>query len=158
MALLTVLFRTYGGRLKSTCTRLINPSRNFVEVRWREVPPFASDALLTTLHPLLENVLQTVNHFEFLVLELHFHGWKSPEIAWGRGLNWILCSAWKKGIGRTPLEHPPYSPGIILPLSLPFTTIDYNFSAWSGFRCVTIQFEEMSYITTCQWKSPQTAL
>jgi hypothetical protein len=25
-----------------------------------EIPPFASDALLTTLHPLLENVLQTV--------------------------------------------------------------------------------------------------
>jgi hypothetical protein len=28
-----------------------------------EVPPLASDALLTTLHPLLENVLQTVDHF-----------------------------------------------------------------------------------------------
>jgi hypothetical protein len=26
-----------------------------------EVPPFASDSLLTTLHPLLENVLQTVD-------------------------------------------------------------------------------------------------
>jgi hypothetical protein len=25
-----------------------------------EVPPLASDALLTTLHPLLENLLQTV--------------------------------------------------------------------------------------------------
>jgi hypothetical protein len=25
-----------------------------------EVPPFGSDALLTTLHPLLENILQTV--------------------------------------------------------------------------------------------------
>jgi hypothetical protein len=25
-----------------------------------EVPPLASDALLTTFHPLLENVLQTV--------------------------------------------------------------------------------------------------
>jgi hypothetical protein len=29
-----------------------------------EVPPLARDTLLTTLHPLLENVLQTVNHFE----------------------------------------------------------------------------------------------
>jgi hypothetical protein len=28
-----------------------------------EVPPLASDALLTTLHPLLENVLQTVDNF-----------------------------------------------------------------------------------------------
>jgi hypothetical protein len=26
-----------------------------------EVPPLASDAFLTTLHPLLENVLQTVS-------------------------------------------------------------------------------------------------
>jgi hypothetical protein len=36
-----------------------------------EVTPFASDALLTTLHSLLKNVLQTVDR-----------GWKSPEIAW----------------------------------------------------------------------------
>jgi hypothetical protein len=27
-----------------------------------------------------------------------------------RDLNWILCSAWKKWIGGTPLEHTPYSP------------------------------------------------
>jgi hypothetical protein len=29
-----------------------------------EIPPLARDALLTTLHPLLENVLQTVDHYE----------------------------------------------------------------------------------------------
>jgi hypothetical protein len=33
-----------------------------------EVPPLESDALLTTLHPLLENVLQTVVHFEISYL------------------------------------------------------------------------------------------
>jgi hypothetical protein len=38
----------------------------------------ASDVLLTTLHPLLENVLKTVDHFE--ISELLFHGWKSPEM------------------------------------------------------------------------------
>jgi hypothetical protein len=48
-----------------------------------EVPPLASDAILTTLHPLLENVLQTVDHLKFLASRLHFHGWESPEIAWG---------------------------------------------------------------------------
>jgi hypothetical protein len=48
-----------------------------------EVPPLASDALLTTLHPLLENMLKTVDHPKFLAFELSFHGWKSPEIAWG---------------------------------------------------------------------------
>jgi hypothetical protein len=51
----------------------------------------ASDALLTTLHPLIENVLQTVcrklqedsgaGGFD---LGAPFHGWKSPEIAWGK--------------------------------------------------------------------------
>jgi hypothetical protein len=68
-----------------------------------EVPPLASDALLTTLHPLLENVLQTVCRklqeksgtgifdllitSEFLASELPFHGFKGPEIAWGRDLD-----------------------------------------------------------------------
>jgi hypothetical protein len=47
-----------------------------------EVPPLASDARLTTLHPLLENVLQTVDHSEILALELPFQDWISPEIAW----------------------------------------------------------------------------
>jgi len=43
---------------------------------------------------------------EFLASELPFRGWKSPEIAWGE--IWIeLCSAWKKWINGTPLEHPP---------------------------------------------------
>jgi hypothetical protein len=44
------------------------------------------------LHPLLESVLQTVclklqedsKTGGFLALELLFHGWKSPEIAWGK--------------------------------------------------------------------------
>jgi hypothetical protein len=35
-------------------------SRYYSESELREVPPLASDALLTMLHPLLENVLQTV--------------------------------------------------------------------------------------------------
>jgi hypothetical protein len=48
-----------------------------------EVPLLVSDALLTTLHSLLENVLQTVDHFEISCLGLPFHGWKNPEIAWG---------------------------------------------------------------------------
>jgi hypothetical protein len=47
-----------------------------------EVPPLASDALLTMVHPLLENMLQTVITLKFLALELPFHDWKSPEIAW----------------------------------------------------------------------------
>jgi hypothetical protein len=33
-----------------------------------KVPPLASDALLTTLHPLLENMLQTIDYFEISCL------------------------------------------------------------------------------------------
>jgi hypothetical protein len=48
-----------------------------------EVPPLASDALLTTLYPLLENVLQTVDYFDISCPEIPFHGWKNSEISWG---------------------------------------------------------------------------
>jgi hypothetical protein len=37
-----------------------------------EVPSLASNALLTTLHPLLENMLQTVDHFEISCLGAPF--------------------------------------------------------------------------------------
>jgi hypothetical protein len=70
-----------------------------------EVPPLASDALLTTLHPLLENVLQT----EISCLGAPFSWLEKPRKRMGRDLNWILCSAWKKWIGGTPSEHPLYS-------------------------------------------------
>jgi hypothetical protein len=76
--------------LKISLAHLITPSRNL----WRcgdglffEVPPLASDALLTALHPFLENVLQTVfrrlqedsgtGGFDLLITsssELPFHG------------------------------------------------------------------------------------
>jgi hypothetical protein len=39
-------------------------SRGAVTVSFWKCLPLASDALLTMLHPLFENVLQTVDHFE----------------------------------------------------------------------------------------------
>jgi hypothetical protein len=74
------------------------------ELNWRcgdglffKAPPLASYALLTTLHPLLEKVLQTVclklledsgtGGFyllitsKFLASKFPLHGWESPEIA-----------------------------------------------------------------------------
>jgi hypothetical protein len=78
-----------------------------------EVPPLESDALLTTLHQLLENVLQTVDHFEISCLGAPFSWLEKPRNRMGRDLNWILCSPWKKWIGETPLQHPSYSPHII---------------------------------------------
>jgi hypothetical protein len=77
-----------------------------------EVPPLASDALLTTLHPLLENALQTVDHFEISCLRAPFSWLEKPRKGMERDLNWILCSAWKKWIDGNLLERPPYSPDI----------------------------------------------
>jgi hypothetical protein len=50
-----------------------------VTVSFSKYLPLASNALLTTLHPLLENVLQTVDHVEISYLGAPF----SPGIAWG---------------------------------------------------------------------------
>jgi hypothetical protein len=69
----------------------------------------ASDALLTTLHPLLENVLQTFGHFKISCVGASFSWLEKPRNRMGRDMNWILFSAWKEWIGGTPLEHPPYS-------------------------------------------------
>jgi hypothetical protein len=52
-----------------------------------EVPPLASDALLTTLHPLLENVMQTVEHFEIFCLGPSFSWLEKPRNLMGRVLD-----------------------------------------------------------------------
>jgi hypothetical protein len=52
-----------------------------------KVPPLASDALLTTLHPLLENVLQTVDHFEISCLGAPFSWLEKPRNRMGRDLD-----------------------------------------------------------------------
>jgi hypothetical protein len=77
-----------------------------------EVPPLTSEALLTTFHLLLENVLQTVDHFEISCLGAPFSWLEKASNRMRRDLNWILCSARKKWISGTPLEHPPYSPDL----------------------------------------------
>jgi hypothetical protein len=44
--------------------------------------------------------------------KLLFSWLEKPRNRMGRDLNRILCSAWKKWIGGTPLEHPSYSPDL----------------------------------------------
>jgi hypothetical protein len=44
-----------------------------------EVPPLVSDALLKTLHPLLENVPHTVDHFEIYFPEAPFSWLEKPR-------------------------------------------------------------------------------
>jgi len=45
-----------------------------------EIPSLANDTLLTTLQPILEILLQTVDRF--VASKLHFRDCKSPEILW----------------------------------------------------------------------------
>jgi hypothetical protein len=52
-----------------------------------EVSPLAYGALLTTLHPLLENVLQTVDHFEISYLGAPSSWLEKPRNRMGRDLN-----------------------------------------------------------------------
>jgi hypothetical protein len=52
-----------------------------------EVPPLARDALLTTLHPLLENVLQTVDHFQISCLGTPLPWSEKPRNRMGRDLD-----------------------------------------------------------------------
>jgi hypothetical protein len=86
--------------------------------RFFEVLPLASDALLTTLHPFLENVMQTVDHFEISCLRAPFSWLEKLRNRIRRDLSWILCSVWKNWIGGTPLEYPPYSSDLV-PCDLP---------------------------------------
>jgi hypothetical protein len=44
-----------------------------------EVPPLASNALLTTLSPLLENILQTIDHFKISCLGAPFSWLEKPR-------------------------------------------------------------------------------
>jgi hypothetical protein len=91
----------------------------WVRTLWRfsdslffEVPPLASNALLSTHHPLPKNVLQTVDHFKISCLGAPFSWLEKPRNRMGRDLNWILCLTCKQWISGTPLEHPPYSPDL----------------------------------------------
>jgi hypothetical protein len=54
-----------------------------------EVPPFPSDVLLTTLHPLLENVMLTVDHFEISCLGGSFSWLEKPRNL-SRGEIWTV--------------------------------------------------------------------
>jgi hypothetical protein len=51
------------------------------------VVALASDTLLTTLHPLLENVLQTVDHFEISCLGAPFSWLEKPRNLMERDLD-----------------------------------------------------------------------
>jgi hypothetical protein len=97
----------FEARLKSSWTHLITLSRNFVKVRWRSL--FLSTSLgkrwlLTTLHSLLGNVLQTVDYFEISFFGAPFWWLEKYRNRMGRDLNWILCPACQKVDRRNPIR------------------------------------------------------
>jgi hypothetical protein len=61
-----------------------------VTVSFSKYLPLASDLLLTTLHPLLENVLQTVDHFEVSCLGAPFSWLEKPKNLMGRDLDYVV--------------------------------------------------------------------
>jgi hypothetical protein len=81
--------------MKFKCTGAVCEIRGLrVGTLWRcgdglffKVPPLASDAVLTTLHPLLESVLQTVDHFEISYLGAPFSWLENPRNRMERDLN-----------------------------------------------------------------------
>jgi hypothetical protein len=56
----------------------------------------ASNALLATLHPLIENVLQTVDHFEISFLEAPFSWLENPRNRMGARSG--LCGGCSNGV------------------------------------------------------------
>jgi hypothetical protein len=52
-----------------------------------KVLPLASNALFTMLHPLLENVLQTIDHFEISCLRAPFSWLEKPRNCMGQDLD-----------------------------------------------------------------------
>jgi hypothetical protein len=67
-----------------------------------EVSPLSSDALLTTLYPILENVLQTVDHFEISCLGTPFSRLEKPRNRMGRDLDCMADVL--MGFQRTPFR------------------------------------------------------
>jgi hypothetical protein len=68
----------------------------WVRTLWRwihslffEVPPSASDALLMTLHPFLENMLQTIDHFKISCLGAPFSWLEKSRNCMGQDLDCI---------------------------------------------------------------------
>jgi hypothetical protein len=86
------LMANISGPFGYLCTHFITPNWNFVEVQWRsffKVPFLASDALLTTLHPLVEHVLHTLDHFEISCLRAPFSWLEKSRNCTGRDLDYM---------------------------------------------------------------------
>jgi hypothetical protein len=78
---------SYECRFKTSWTHLINPSRNFVEVRWRSLFRSTSLGKRCTSYNFSKTCCRPLITSKFLASKLPFHGWKGPEVAWGRDMD-----------------------------------------------------------------------
>jgi hypothetical protein len=105
----------YKDRMQSSWTRLFTPCQYFVEVRWRSL--FRSTSLgkrCTSYSAPPTSRKRAADRWSLRNSlprsSLFMVGKAQKSHGAILELNWILCSAWKKWMGGTPLEHPPYSP------------------------------------------------
>jgi hypothetical protein len=111
------LNRTVKEQCYFNCTRAVCKVRGLtlllrVGTLWRcgdglffEVPPLISDALFTTLHPILENEVT-------VVLEEPFLWWRSNLSGASALRDWKVVIDALTEMGGTPSEHPPCSPDL----------------------------------------------
>jgi hypothetical protein len=157
----------YESRLQSSWTHLITPSRNFVEVQWRSL--FWSTSLgkrctFTTLYPLLENVLQTVDHFAVSCLGAPFSWLEKPRNRMGRDLN--CMAAVLMGFHRSTVfkpntkwknyhsslwwnnEHNRFCDWVIRTLD---RTVEFvSCTSWGGSKNIDFTLDCVSYCITCR--------
>jgi hypothetical protein len=81
--LLVLLPAIYEGHLKSSWTNLITLSQNFTEVSLSKYLPWQPMHFLQHSTHFLKMCCRPLTTLTFVASELPFHGWKSPEIAWG---------------------------------------------------------------------------
>jgi hypothetical protein len=135
---------TYEGRWKSSWTQLITPSRNFVEVRWRSLFRSTSLGKRCTFYnasPTLENVLQTIDHFEISCLRAPFSWLGKPRNCMGRYLDCMadVLVRFHRSIFSKPNKDPiQISPHAISRLFQPWkgSSEERNFKVINGLQHV----------------------
>jgi hypothetical protein len=128
-----------------------------------EVPLLASDTLLTTLHPLLENVLQTVDNLEISCLRAPFSWLEKPTNRMGRDLDCMACVL--MGFHRSTFSKPntEFNSDLALCVFWTFLTMKWSsearnfevinflqhvFEKWVE-RCQRRYFEKETITATC---------
>jgi hypothetical protein len=122
-----------------------------VRTSWRcgdglffEVPPLTSDALLTTLHPLLESVLHTVDHLEISCIGAPFSLLAKPRNRMGRDLDCmadiLMGFQAEHKIQFTPLGFSNHENGVPRQEISKWSTVCSTFSrsGWSVVRSASL--------------------